>query len=151
MSDFSDTYGNYLKAADLQGRAWDLTIHDARVEEFNRPGQATGDKQRKLILSFEQTTKELICNATNARTLADAFTANTDALAGKQIKVEPYMTNMGLAIRVTVPVQPARAVRSDPFVAGPAAPGNSGALPAPGTQVNDPPPAGVPFDDAIPF
>jgi hypothetical protein len=134
MPDFSNTYGNYLKAADLKGRAWQLTIHAAHVETFNRLGGATGEKQNKLVLGFRETTKQLICNATNARTLADAFTANTDALVGKRIRIESRHTNMGDAIFVSVPAQPPTAPSrpdifgADASEAPPPAPDDPGAF-----------------------
>lgn len=154
--DFSDTYGNFLKGTDVPpGREIALTIAGAGVQEFNAMGAATGqNKQRKLVLSFHETTKLLVCNSTNSRTVADAYGANTDLLAGKKILITRVTTNMGPGILLRVPAPPAQTVAGDPFSQTPPQQ-RSGALVdggAPATAPNNP--AAAPsgdFDDDIPF
>ena len=141
--DYSTTFGNYMRASDLRGRRIHLTIQSARVEQFNKMGQATGAKQSKLVLGFHETGKELICNQSNARTLADAYTADTDRLVGQRITVETINTQMGPGILLTVPTpEPAPAPPRDVLAA----------TTAPNTA--DPPAVdvlGAPeFDDEIP-
>jgi hypothetical protein len=47
--------GDYLKAADLQGKPRTLVIAGETVKEFD-------DGKSKLVLSFEKTTKTLVVN-----------------------------------------------------------------------------------------
>ena len=151
-SDFSDTFGNFMKGVDVPpNKDFELTIAGAGVQEFNAMGAATGaNKQRKLVLSFRETTKMMVCNATNARTIGDAYGCNTDYLPGKKIRVSRVVTNMGPGIMVRCPAPPAQSVAGDPFAQAPA---RSNALMDPPPAATDPlaqPPAND-FDEDIPF
>jgi hypothetical protein len=155
-ADFSDTYGNFLKGTDIPvGREIALTIAGAAIQEFNQMGAATGQsKQRKLVLSFHETTKLLVCNSGNSRTVADAYGSNTDFLAGKKILLSRVATQMGPGVLLRVPAPAAPSVAGDPFAAHAPAPsvlvggGNAAASAAP----NNPAPArDTDFNDPIPF
>lgn len=79
--------GDYLRAADLQGREVTLTISDAGTDTFD-------DGKTQVILSFEKTAKRLGLNKTNANTIANDLGYGTDALRwiGKKITVFPTTT-----------------------------------------------------------
>jgi hypothetical protein len=150
--DFSDTFGNFMKGADLPpNKEFELTIAGAGVQEFNAMGAATGqNKQRKLVLSFRETAKLLVCNSTNSRTIGDAYGCNSDNLAGKKIRVSRVMTNMGAGIMVRCPPPPAQTVAGDPFAQAPARAG-AGTLVDPAPAAADVPSQEHDFDDDIPF
>ncbi len=138
--DYSDTYGSYLNGLSIPaGKEFELDITSAGVQAFNSLGAATGqNKQRKLVLGFKQTTKLLVCNARNSRTIADAYGNNTDDLPGRKILVSRTQTNMGPGILVRVPAPQAAQVTGDPFT------------PAMHTPPVDPTTVGD-FDDDVPF
>ena len=80
----------WLKAADLQGRAHRLKVERATVEEVR---QADGSKELKVIVTFEKAKKRLICNKTQALTLADAaHTEEFNRWAGLTVILEPAVT-----------------------------------------------------------
>jgi hypothetical protein len=140
--DFSEAFANHLKAADVPPkRDFPMTITSADVQAFAKFGAGPNEpKQRKLVVGFAETSKTLVCNATNARTLADAFGTSTEALLGKKVSLSQYSTNMGAAIRVTVPAQQVATRIGDPFAGG--------------TETSAPPlvdPHSADFDDDIPF
>jgi hypothetical protein len=137
--DYSDTFGNFIKGTDIPaGRDFELDITGVGVQEFNAMGAATDqNKQRKLVLGFKQTTKLLVCNATNARTIADAYGSNTDSLPGKKIIVSRVQTSMGPGVAVRVPASQPVQVAGDPFVAG--------------SSLQPAKPDGDDFDTEIPF
>ena len=74
----NDAYpSNYLKASDLQGRNIPVVID--RVE------QETVGKDRKLVLYFQNKSKGMILNKTNANNIAACYSPETDAWAGRQL------------------------------------------------------------------
>ena len=70
--------GDALKADDLNGREWPLTIQSVDVKQFN-------DGTRKIVLQFAGADKSLICNKTNANRIAVMHGDDTDYWVGKQI------------------------------------------------------------------
>jgi hypothetical protein len=80
----SEAYpSRYLKADDLNGDPITLTIADVVMTEL---GQGE-DKQRKLVLSFEDNDKEMVLNKTNAVAIAKLYGQETDEWVGKRITV----------------------------------------------------------------
>jgi hypothetical protein len=93
---------NFLKASDLQGRPVVVTIDSAEVEEI---GQGR-DKEKKLVIGFHGKEKKLICNKTNASTIAKLYGDDTDAWLGQKITLTSREVEFGgemvLAIRVSL-------------------------------------------------
>ena len=87
MTKLSDIFqGDSLKASDLQGREIRLTIARWHIEDF--------DDGKKVSLSFEETERTLICNKTNAFTIADAL--GTEEIAewvGASVVIYPTKTD----------------------------------------------------------
>jgi len=121
----SEAYpSNYLKASDLQGRDIVVTIETVTLEEI---GQGA-DKEKKLIIGFKGKDKSLVCNRTNAQTIAEVTgQSDTDDWPGHRIILTSrdvdFQGRTMLAIRVSLK-KPATA---------PAAP----AKPAPAAPVDD--------------
>jgi hypothetical protein len=157
---FSETFANNLRVADVPpGRQYPLTICDPRVESFSKFGAGPNEpKQKKLVLSFQETGKDLVCSPTNSKILADAFGDKLANLLGKRIMIDTYQTNMGPALRVSIPPQPAQDRVGDPFanqpqqrtsaLVDPPPAGNSAATPS---ANNSPPARDADFNDPIPF
>ena len=83
----------WLKASDLQGRAATVTIETATVEEIR---QQTGQKEARIVVAFAGKSKRLICNKTQALTLADlAKTEVFDNWRGLVVTLEPATTRSG--------------------------------------------------------
>ena len=102
----SDAYpSRFLKAQDVQGRPVRATISGCTLEDL-------GDS-RKLALSFQGRSKQLVVNKTNANLLASWFGDDTDQWAGREIEIYADKTSMQGRIvdclRVRLPQQPAAA------------------------------------------
>ncbi len=83
----------WLKASDLQGRAATVTIETATVEEIR---QQTGQKEARIVVAFAGKSKRLICNKTQALTLADlARTEEFGRWKGLVVTLEPSTTRSG--------------------------------------------------------
>jgi len=99
----------YIKAADLGGKPLAVTIKSATVEALNNPNG--GGQQDKLLLSFVNQTKKLVCNVTNFNSIADMHGDETDGWLGKRIELYPTKASMGGktfdAVRVRAPIQDA--------------------------------------------
>jgi len=105
---------NFMKADDLQGRDILVTIKDVKMEEL---GQGH-DKEQKLVLSFRGKSKKLVCNKTNAKTIAKLFGDETDDWIGKTIIIGPreveYQGDQVWAIRVSLKNPNAPAPKAPP-------------------------------------
>lgn len=83
----------WLKASDLQGRAATVTIETATVEEIR---QQNGQKEARIVVAFAGKSKRLICNKTQALTLADlAKTEVFENWRGLVVTLEPATTRSG--------------------------------------------------------
>jgi hypothetical protein len=73
-----------------------LTITECRTHEF--------DDGTKLVLSFKEDERGLVCNKTNALTIADGYGRDTDNWIGKPLKLfkarVTYQGRMTDAVRV---------------------------------------------------
>ena len=78
---------NSLKAQDLKGREVTVTISGYEAVDF--------DDGRKLVLSFQESDRTLICNKTNGNTIGDLYGTNLDSWIGKQITLFPTQTDFG--------------------------------------------------------
>jgi len=76
----------WLKAADLGGKEYTLTMQRVGMETF-------GDEhEEKPVLYFQGAGKGLMLNKTNAEAIAIVYGDETDAWAGKQVVVYPDVT-----------------------------------------------------------
>lgn len=73
----------FLKASDLPEEGTiTVTIEQVAMAEVGM------DKQRKLVINFEEQDKAMICNQTNAKTIAKVTgSRDTDEWIGKQIRL----------------------------------------------------------------
>ncbi len=112
---------NYMKAADLQGQAAQLTIAGCREETV---GQGA-DAAEKAVLYFQDQTKGLVLNATNAHVLGEALGFETNSWPGKFIEVFPtttsYQGRIVDCIRLRIPTAAPVAAAGAPAVAQPVA------------------------------
>ena len=76
---------NYIKASDLNGKPWPLTIRTCVLEEL---GQGN-DKEEKPVLYFAKAQKGLVLNKTNANVIAAAYGDDTAGWTGKSVEVFP--------------------------------------------------------------
>lgn len=100
--------GDYLKAADLQGKPRQLTIAGVDAREFDQQDKdGNSYKKQKAILSFAKTERQLVLNVTNANMIAAIYGPDTDAWIGKVVELRsekvPFGSNIVDAIRVYVP------------------------------------------------
>lgn len=83
----------WLKASDLQGRPATVTIEKTTVEQVR---QQDGAKEDRIVVAFRGKAKRLICNKTQALTLAAL--AKTEVFAnwsGLTVVLEPATTRSG--------------------------------------------------------
>lgn len=73
----------FLKAHDLGGRAFTLTIRAVTLEDVGH-GQ---EKESKLTIAFEKATKMMLLNRTNAMIIASMYGPETDAWKGKAVTI----------------------------------------------------------------
>lgn len=93
MADLDDIFASkYLKAIDLNGRTFKMTIARVTVEKFTeRDGR---DKVRPVVF-FNGAHKGLLLNKTNAFSIGSAYGKNTDAWIGKALELYPDTTLFG--------------------------------------------------------
>jgi hypothetical protein len=99
----SDAFpSDYLKASDLNDRSVTVIISKVELVELGK-GR---DKENKMLISFAGKQKQLVCNKTNANTIAKLYGDDTDGWIGKAITIEPreveFQGDMVLAIRVSL-------------------------------------------------
>lgn len=127
--------GNYLKAADLQGRTVTVAVSDCRMEDLGG--------EEKPVLYFQGKDRGMVLNKTNASAIVSAYGDDTGAWVGRpldlfvaRVSFQGRMVD-GLRVRVPAPApQPAPPIQPQ-HAASMAA-----QAPTPGADV---------FDDDIPF
>ncbi len=130
----SEIYSSkYLKAGDLGGKERAVKISGCFNEEL---GQGN-DKKTKPVLYFEGHKKGLVCNKTNAVVIAESYSDDTEAWAGRDIVIfarpVDYQGKTVEGIRVRIPTAPPQPTVQHAPVA-----------PAPVTDT-------APLDDEIPW
>lgn len=73
----------YLKAHDLGGKAYTLTIRTVTLEDVGHGAE----KESKLAIAFEKATKLMLVNRTNAMIIASLYGPETDQWKGKAVVV----------------------------------------------------------------
>ena len=83
MSKYSGSESKYLKAADMLGANLRVIISEVKVVEFD----ATEDKpaSTKSAVMFEGKGKGLMLNATNNKTLCDAYGPDSNGWIGHEV------------------------------------------------------------------
>lgn len=112
----------FIKASDLQGREWPVTISHVAMEQL----QTQGGKETKGIVYFHAYEKQLVLNQVNYNTIAEPYGEDTDNWGGRPIVLYPTRTQFGTkmvdCIRIKIPanrpatqppVGPSRPVRDD--------------------------------------
>jgi hypothetical protein len=98
--------GDHLKSEDLAEGDLPLTIKKVETKEFEKDG---GGKEMKLIIHFRETEKTLVSNKTNANTIANLYTDETDNWVGKRITLYATevefqgKTMLGIRVRLRPP------------------------------------------------
>ena len=91
----------YIKAADLEGREWSVTVKSSEMETMEQTGE------EKPVLYFVESHRGLVLNATNAITIATKLGDDTDEWHGKTVVLFSATTNFAgrtvPCIRVRVP------------------------------------------------
>ena len=72
----------YVGAWELNGRDVTVTIASVKAGDLTTVG---GRKSKKPIIAFEGASKKMICNKTNARTIAALYGTIVEAWVGKRI------------------------------------------------------------------
>ncbi len=99
---------NYIKANDLDGEPWLLTIRTCKSEVL---GQGN-DKKSKLVVHFDEAQKGLILNKTNSNVIAGAYGDETDDWEGEPVEIYPTEVEFkgnrvdGIRIRIPPKAQP---------------------------------------------
>lgn len=100
---------NYLKAADLNGRAVKVTIADCQLEHL--------DDEQKPVIRFQGKQKGMVLNRTNAGVIAAALGEETGGWVGREVELYPDRTmfqgRMVDCLRVRVPAPPAPTAGAD--------------------------------------
>jgi len=83
MSKFSSSESKHLKAKDFLGKNLKVTISDVQIVEFEASEGA--EAATRAVLLFEGKEKGLVLNATNNKTLCDAYGNDSDGWIGKTV------------------------------------------------------------------
>lgn len=107
---------NYLKAADLQGRSFNLQIARIIVEDVGMDDKP----ERKPVIHFANAQKGLVLNRTNADAIQTVLGSETDAWIGHTLELfpqrVPFQSRMvdAIRVRVVLPQTAARATMQTP-------------------------------------
>ena len=99
--DFDELYpGRFIKAGDLKGRDWTLTIASVDLEEL----QDQKGKRGKGVISFSDAKKELVLNRTNGECLKAMFGRKLPEWVGKRVtlypaKIESDLSDLAIRVR----------------------------------------------------
>jgi hypothetical protein len=82
----------YLTAEDLKGKDTTVTIAKVLREDLMVKG---GKPKKSVTVYFEKATKALVCNVTNADSIAHLHGKRAEDWVGKQITLYPTKTTFG--------------------------------------------------------
>lgn len=94
MTKITDIYkssSNSLKAEDLRGNAVKVKISGWEIAEFD----GKNGKEQKVVLSFENKEKTLVCNVTNSRIIASQLGDDIENWPGNTITLYPTKVDFG--------------------------------------------------------
>lgn len=99
---------DYLAAVECKGRDVTLTIEAVSKESLQ---MSDGGKKPKMVMRFNGTTKKLVCNKTNADSIAQLYGTKAEEWVGKRITLYPTKClafgDMVECIRIREKVPPA--------------------------------------------
>jgi len=91
---------DYIKAEDLNGQQVTLSISNVEMDGIGK------DKDQKLVIAFSGAKKKMVCNKTNAKTIAGHYGDDTDMWIGQKITIMPreveFQGDMVWSIRVSL-------------------------------------------------
>ena len=97
----------YIKSAEIGDNRIAVTIRSVTMQDV-------GDGDTKPVIYFNEAEKGLVCNRTNANTLADAYGSDTDQWVGKPTELfcidVDYQGRLTKGIRLSVPAVLAKPV-----------------------------------------
>jgi len=94
MASISEAFSSSWKAKDLEeGESIRLTIKGCKVHQFK--DDAGNPTEKKLMVSFNEDDKDLVCNLTNAKEIAKSYGDDYEKWAGNPIKLYRTMTQYG--------------------------------------------------------
>lgn len=121
MADFRTFFDKeFLGSWDLKGR--DVTVTIREVKSGRIKGES-GREASKAIIFFEKADKAMVCNVTNARTVAAMYGNDTVKWIGKKITLYGTTTQMGpetkecIRIRPTIPTKKGEGMPEAPVAA----------------------------------
>lgn len=95
--DWDDLYpGRFLKAGELHGKKFTLTIKDIDLDEL----EGENGKKIKGVVSFDETPKQIALNKTNGICLRAMFGRKLPEWVGKRITIFPDKWNGEDCIRI---------------------------------------------------
>lgn len=125
---------DFLAAPEFKGKDVALTIRTVSIGELPLAGSTK--KEKRPVVTFEETPKKLVLNKTNAKTLAKLFGVQTSEWVGKRVAFYPTMTKFGKddveCIRVRERLPPPKASKTpahDPATGDGPPPDDVGAAP----------------------
>ena len=78
--------GDYLSAVEFKGKDVTLTVAAVSKESLQL---ADGGKKDKMVIRFERTPKKLVCNKTNADSIAQVYGSEAEKWVGKRVTFYP--------------------------------------------------------------
>lgn len=106
----------YIKAVDLNGRDVTKTIKRVERTELKMRG---GRAEKKVVIYFSDSEKKLVCNRTNADTIAKIYGPHVSSWIGQKITMFSTTTTFGsktvdcVRIRETAPRAATKPARQD--------------------------------------
>lgn len=108
MTHYRQFFDNkHLGAWDLEGE--DRNVRIVKVERIKVGGQQGRAESSKILLHFAKTSKTMVCNVTNATTIAGIYGNVVAKWEGKRITLYPTLTSVGgrsvdcIRVRPTAP------------------------------------------------
>ena len=105
----------YIKAADLKGKEYTLTVASVKIEDVG----AEGSPEEKPVLYFAGRAKGVVLNRTNAGTISHRYGDDTDDWINKEVIIYPdtvmFQGKLVDCIRMRVPATAAAADDAIPF------------------------------------
>ena len=83
MTKYSQSDSKDLKAADFIGKNLKVIINNTEIRDY--PAKDGNPATSKPVLSFEGKEKQLVLNATNTKTLCNAYGSDSDGWNGHEI------------------------------------------------------------------
>lgn len=115
----------FLSAVEFKGRDVTLTIKSISKSDLQLKG---GGKQRKPVITFEETDKKLVLNVTNSDSIAQLYGFQAADWVGKRITLFPTTATFGrdtvdaIRVREVVPPPKGQKPQSPPVEDGPPTP-----------------------------